>query len=82
MVLVGLRGLGRRAGRGGYTVHAGDAVVGRITSGQPSPTLGYPIALAYVVPEYVAVGTPLTVDLRGKMEQVEVVALPFYRRPA
>ena len=82
MVLVGLRGLGRRAGRGGYTVHAGDAVVGRITSGQPSPTLGYPIALAYVEPEYVAVGTPLTVDLRGKMEQVEVVALPFYRRPA
>ena len=79
-VLVGLRGTGRRAGRPGYPVLADGARVGRITSGQPSPTLGHPIALAYVAPEYAEPGTALEVDLRGKAEPFEVVALPFYRR--
>ncbi len=86
LVLVGLRGLGRRAGRGGYLVYpGGDTVtpaIGRITSGQPSPTLGTPIALAYVEPEFAKIGTSVNVDLRGKLEPFEVVALPFYRRPA
>ena len=88
LMLVGLRGSGRRAGRGGYLVYPGDAAIsarpaiGRITSGQPSPTLGTPIALAYVDPEYVEIGTSVNVDLRGKLEPFEVVALPFYRRPA
>lgn len=81
-VLVGLRGDGRRAGRGGYAVLSGTETVGRITSGQPSPTLGYPIALAYVTPEYAAPGTRLDVDLRGKAEPFTVVELPFYRRGA
>ncbi|MBL3686364.1 glycine cleavage system aminomethyltransferase GcvT [Leucobacter zeae] len=84
-VLVGLRGSGRRAGRGGYGVFAGGRGVdgepiGVITSGQPSPTLGTPIAIAYVAPEFAEVGTALDVDLRGKAEPFEVVALPFYKR--
>ena len=82
LVLVGLRGSGRRAGRAGYAVLTGGATVGRITSGQPSPTLGYPIALAYVDPEHATVGTELEVDLRGKPEPFTVVELPFYRRPS
>ncbi len=79
-VLVGLRGAGRRAGRGGYAVHAGGAQIGVITSGQPSPTLGYPVAIAYVDPAFVEIGTAVEVDLRGKLEPFEVVALPFYKR--
>lgn len=79
-VLVGLRGAGRRAGRAGYTVLADGETVGEVTSGQPSPTLGYPVALAYVKPEFSEIGTQLAVDLRGKAEPFEVVALPFYKR--
>lgn len=79
-VLVGLKSDGRRAGRAGYAVLAGDAVVGEITSGLPSPTLGYPVALAYVSPEHAEPGTQLSVDLRGKAMPFEVVALPFYTR--
>jgi aminomethyltransferase len=84
-VLVGLQGLGRRAARHGFPVvlsvqNAGVAV-GHVTSGAPSPTLGYPIAMAYVTPEVSAVGTELAVDVRGRAEPVRVVALPFYRRP-
>jgi glycine cleavage system aminomethyltransferase T len=52
-----------------------------VTSGAPSPTLGHPIALAYVAPDVSAVGTDLAVDVRGRAEPVRVVALPFYRRP-
>ncbi|WP_045732319.1 glycine cleavage system aminomethyltransferase GcvT [Pseudarthrobacter chlorophenolicus] len=78
--LVGLKGMGRRAGRAHYPVLKDGAVVGEVTSGQPSPTLGYPVALAYVDVEHTETGTTLDVDLRGKAEPFEVVALPFYRR--
>ncbi|WP_285249062.1 glycine cleavage system aminomethyltransferase GcvT [Pseudarthrobacter sp. efr-133-R2A-89] len=78
--LVGLRGQGRRAGRAHYPVLKNGATVGEVTSGQPSPTLGYPIAMAYVDVEHSAPGTSLEVDLRGKAEPFEVVGLPFYKR--
>jgi aminomethyltransferase len=78
--LVGLKGLGRRAGRGHYPVLKDGNVVGEVTSGQPSPTLGYPIAMAYVDVEHAAPGTALDIDLRGKAEPFEVVGLPFYKR--
>lgn len=84
-VLVGLKTLGRRPARAGYPVVVDatklDLVIGTVTSGAPSPTLGYPVALAYVSPEYSAVGTRLAVDVRGRGEAVEVVETPFYRRP-
>jgi aminomethyltransferase len=80
-VLVGLAGESRRAGREGYPVldAAGDPV-GVVTSGAPSPTLGHPVAMAYVRPDVAEPGTALAVDVRGRAEPVRVVALPFYRR--
>jgi aminomethyltransferase len=80
--LVGLRGAGRRAPRHGYPVLEGEAEVGEITSGALSPTLGYPVAMAYVDAGVAEPGTKLAVDIRGRTEPVEVVALPFYRREA
>ncbi|QAY64029.1 glycine cleavage system aminomethyltransferase GcvT [Xylanimonas allomyrinae] len=95
-VLVGLRGEGRRSARAGYDVvtraagepgragvEAGVKVgvkVGTVTSAAPSPTLGHPIAMAYVTPEVSAEGTELAVDVRGRAEPFVVVPLPFYRR--
>ncbi|KHL04544.1 glycine cleavage system aminomethyltransferase GcvT [Sinomonas humi] len=78
--LVGLKGTGRRSARGHYPVLKGGQLVGEITSGQPSPTLGYPVAMAYVEVEHSENGTTLDVDLRGRTETFEVVALPFYKR--
>ncbi len=80
-VLVGLRGEGRRAARTGYPVVRGGQVVGEITSGALSPTLGYPIAMAHVDRSAAGVGTRLEVDVRGTALPMEVVPLPFYRRP-
>jgi aminomethyltransferase len=79
--LVGLVAEGRRVPRAGYAVVAGDAVIGEVTSGAPSPTLGKPIAMAYVDAAHAEPGTPgVGVDIRGSHEPYEVVALPFYKR--
>ena len=80
--LVGLKGSGRRSARSSYPVLSsdGETVIGEVTSGAPSPTLGFPIALAYVDAAYAEPGTELAVDLRGKPEPFTVVDLPFYRR--
>ncbi|TDP97090.1 glycine cleavage system aminomethyltransferase GcvT [Labedaea rhizosphaerae] len=81
--LVGLKGSGRRAARHGYpVVDANGTAVGEVTSGVLSPTLGYPIAMAYVATELAEPGTALAVDVRGSAQPVEVVALPFYKREA
>ncbi len=47
-----------------------------------SPTLGEPIAMAYVHPADAEPGTMLAVEIRGARVPAEVVPLPFYRRSA
>ncbi|GLW63531.1 aminomethyltransferase [Actinomadura rubrobrunea] len=77
--LVGLVAHGRRAPRKGYPVVGSDGTpCGVVTSGAPSPTLGRPIAMAYVDSGVAESG--LAVDVRGRREPVDVVALPFYKR--
>jgi len=61
-------------------------VIGTVTSGGPSPTLGRNIAMGYVPPSHAALGTELKVIVRGKPAAAEVVAMPFvaqryYRKP-
>jgi aminomethyltransferase len=80
-VLVGLSSEQRRAARAGATVlDAAGAAIGTVTSGQPSPTLGHPIALAYIDRTRAEVGTAVTVDIRGKSHDFTVAELPFYKR--
>ena len=50
--------------------------------GRMSPTLGVPIAMAYVAPGDAAPGTMLDVEIRDARVAAEVVPLPFYTRPA
>ncbi|MFD5870084.1 glycine cleavage system aminomethyltransferase GcvT [Streptomyces sp. NPDC060322] len=79
--LVGLVAEGRRVPRAGFPVVVGGEVVGEVTSGAPSPTLGKPIAMAYVDAAHAEPGTEgVGVDIRGTHEPYEVVALPFYKR--
>ncbi|MGR8008131.1 glycine cleavage system aminomethyltransferase GcvT [Streptomyces hypolithicus] len=79
--LVGLVAEGRRVPRAGFPVVADGKVIGEVTSGAPSPTLGKPIAMAYVDAAHAAPGTAgVGVDIRGTHEPYEVVALPFYKR--
>lgn len=79
--LVGLKVTGRGIARHGYPVWAGDRRTGAVTSGTQSPSLGYPIAMAYVAPGDGEPGTILGVEIRDARVEAEVVNLPFYRRP-
>jgi aminomethyltransferase len=76
--LIGLIAGSRRVPRHGFAVlsAAGDRV-GVVTSGAPSPTLGKPIAMAYVSGDTTG---PFGIDVRGKTEPAEVTGLPFYDR--
>jgi len=77
--LVGLRMQGRNIARHGYPVLSSDEVVGIVTSGTLSPTLGYPLALAYVPTQLATINQNLAVEIRGKVYPAVVVKRPFYR---
>lgn len=74
---VGLKLEGRMPAREGAEVFAGDTKVGTVTSGGFSPTLGYPIAMAYLASEYAAAGTALEIEVRNKRLAAAVVQAPF-----
>ena len=78
--LVGLKITGRGIARRGYEVHQPDGgLIGHITSGTHSPTLGYPIALADLdasASPY-PVGEPLDVLIRGERVAAVVTGVPF-----
>lgn len=61
-------------------------MVGKITSGCPSPTLGKNIAMGYVKNGLHKVGTKLGVRIRGKVREATVTKMPFvptrYSKPA
>ena len=52
-------------------------LVGKVTSGGFAPTVGAPIAMGYVVPEFAKPGTVLALPLRGRTVTGKVVPLPF-----
>jgi aminomethyltransferase len=78
--LVGLIGQGRRAARAGYPVLVAGEPKGKITSGALSPTLGQPIALAFIAGDPPPPGSPVEVDIRGRLAPFQVTPLPFYTR--
>ncbi|MGE3818523.1 MAG: glycine cleavage system aminomethyltransferase GcvT [Isosphaeraceae bacterium] len=77
---VGLQLEGKRIARQGAEVFHDGAPVGLVTSGTFSPTLQRSLAMALVDAPSAALGTPLTIDVRGHFEPARVVKLPFYKR--
>lgn len=81
VAITGLTSDERRAARAGAEVFAGDTKVGTVTSGQPSPTLGYPVAIALIdTSASLTEGDAVEVDIRGKRYPFKVAAMPFYSR--
>jgi aminomethyltransferase len=60
----------------------GNPVVGggEVTSGTLSPSLGVGIGMAYVPPAASAAGTPIEIDVRGKIRLATVKPKPLYRK--
>jgi aminomethyltransferase len=92
--LAGLVGQTRRVPRHGYTVLWEGKPSGTVTSGAHSPTLGKPIAMAYLDADAARAATEnlsdgidgdsadgrLAIDIRGSAEPAALIKLPFYRR--
>ncbi|TPG39730.1 glycine cleavage system aminomethyltransferase GcvT [Sphingomonas koreensis] len=75
---VGLIVEGRQPVREGAAVLDADGSdVGKVTSGGFAPTLGTPIAMAYVPAAMAEVGTRLQLNQRGKVHEATVAAMPF-----
>ncbi|HZQ21287.1 MAG TPA: glycine cleavage system aminomethyltransferase GcvT [Terriglobales bacterium] len=80
--LVGLEMVERGIARDGYKIrNDSGAEIGYVTSGSFAPFLKKNIALAYVPPEFSAIGGTLKVEIRGQGVKAQVVATPFYKRP-
>lgn len=81
--LIGLKVLERGIPRQGYELvdAEGKKLLGVVTSGTLSPSLGYPIAIAYVQVGHDKIGTKLQVKIRDRQFPAEVIPTPFYKRP-
>lgn len=75
-LLAGIATDGRRPPRAECSVLVDGEAVGTVTSGNFSPVLGHGIALAFMPPS-IAVGTEVTIDVRGSALPGRVVELPF-----
>ena len=75
--LIGLK-LEKVPVREGYPVKAGGKVVGHVTSGTTSPSLGYPIAMA-LVDATSADADSFEVEVRGKNHPAQKAEIPFYK---
>jgi aminomethyltransferase len=75
--LVGFEMTSRGIARADYEIAHADTVVGRVTSGAPSPSLGKSIGLGYVPRSLCQVGQALTVIIRGKEVSAQIVETPF-----
>ncbi len=63
--------------RHGYKILKDGKEVGHVTSGTVSPILNKGIAMGYVAIEFAKIGTPLEIDIRGKLVPAVVIKPPF-----
>jgi aminomethyltransferase len=62
-----------------YPIRAGGAIIGEVTSGTQSPSLGTGIGMGYVPPESARTGTRIEIEIRGKPAPAIVVKKPIYK---
>ena len=72
--LVGFQMLDRAVARCGYGVYQNNNLIGKVTSGAPSPSLKCPIGFASI-----SINTKKTIeiDIRGKLHPAKIVKVPF-----
>jgi aminomethyltransferase len=78
--LIGFELLERGIPRKGYEIIGTDGfIIGEVTSGTMSPSLGKGIGMGYVKTNYTAVGTPIGIKIRKNIVTAAVVKTPFYK---
>lgn len=80
--LVGFEMVDKGIPRHDYKIRDGEGnLIGRVTSGTQSPTLGKAIGLGYVLTAFSNLDTSIWVDVRDRPLQARVVKLPFVQQP-
>ena len=75
---VGIRPEGRAPARDGTEIRAaGGTTIGKITSGGFGPSIDGPIAMGYVASAHAAIGTTVSLMVRGTPRPARIVPLPF-----
>lgn len=76
--LIGFEMIDRGIPRHDYPIlDANGTVIGKVTSGTQSPSLGKAIGLGYVATAFSAPGSEIYIDIRGKHLKAAVVKTPF-----
>ena len=78
--IVGFEMIGAGIPRSHYKIFDKARLVGEITSGTLSPSLGKAIGMGYVKTELSSVGTKLDIEIRKKNITARIVKVPFYTR--
>lgn len=79
--LVGFEMVDRGIPRHGYEVSAEDGtVIGFVTTGYRSPSLGKNIGLALIESEYSSLGTEMNIHIRNKKCKAEIINKKFYNK--
>ncbi|NLC39114.1 MAG: glycine cleavage system aminomethyltransferase GcvT [Clostridia bacterium] len=78
----GFEMIGRGIARQGYPVKKDGQVIGEVTSGMPSPSLGKNLGMALIKSEFAEIGTELDIEIRGKDVKAIIIKTPFYQREA
>jgi aminomethyltransferase len=80
--LVGLKVLDKGIPRQGYELFTADGAkrIGIVTSGTMSPSLGYPVAIAYIDLPHNSIGTKVAAKVRDRLYNAEIVSTPFYKK--
>ncbi|UNK16345.1 glycine cleavage system aminomethyltransferase GcvT [Paenibacillus sp. N3/727] len=78
--LVGVELIDRGIPRSHYPVYVDNSLIGEITSGTQSPTSKRNLGLALIDSRFAAVGTEVSIEIRGKRLKAVVVKTPFYKK--
>lgn len=80
--LTGIMLTGAGIPRSGCKIFMDGKEVGTLASATYSPTLKKGIGVGYIIPAGLKPGTPLDVEIRGRMVKAEVTRVPFYKGTA
>ncbi len=76
--LVGFEMIDRGIARHDYPIADAEGhIIGRVTSGTQSPSLGKAIGMGYVQKQYATIGTEISVMVRNNPLKAKVVKIPF-----
>ena len=78
--LVGIEMIDRGIPRSHYEIYDKDGnIIGEISSGTQSPTLGKGIAMGFVKTEFAKMGTEVFIKIREKLIKAQVCKMPFVK---